>query len=57
MKRKSPIKKGDWVSASSTVFDGDEPGSYSDAHPERCHGIVLEKMKGNVVREGQMETG
>ena len=49
-KGKTQIKKGDWVSASPTVFDGDEPGSYSDGHPERCHGIVLEKRKGGLVK-------
>lgn len=48
--KKGGIKKGDWVSAPSTIFDGDEPGSYSNGHPERCHGIVVKKDKGGVVR-------
>ena len=28
------------VSVPATIFDGDDPGSYSDENPERCFGIV-----------------
>ena len=34
------IGVGDVVSVPATIFDGDEPGSYSDENPERCFGIV-----------------
>jgi hypothetical protein len=48
-KRLIPAKKatllqpacGDLVSCSPTLFDGNQPGSYSDDHPERCFGIVI----------------
>jgi hypothetical protein len=40
------IAKGDVVSASPTIFDGDVPGSFSESFPERFFGIV-EAVKAN----------
>jgi hypothetical protein len=40
------IVKGDVVSVSPTIFDGDAPGSFSESFPERCFGIV-ESIKAN----------
>lgn len=34
------IVRGDVVSVSPTIFDGDKPGSYSNKNPERCYGVV-----------------
>jgi translation initiation factor IF-1 len=34
------IVRGDVVSVCPTIFDGDEPGSYSEDNPERCYGVV-----------------
>ena len=34
------IERGDVVSVSPTIFDGDKPGSYSEENPERCYGVV-----------------
>ena len=39
-------KKGDIVSASPTIFDGGVPGQFSDAHPERCFGVVQFQREG-----------
>jgi len=39
------IRKGDVVSASAQIFDGDEPGSYSDSNPDRCFGQVVAVTK------------
>ena len=49
MKRKKKIAKGDLVSCASTIFDGDEPGSYSDGQPERCYGVATSGVKRGVV--------
>ena len=35
------ITKGDVVSVNATIFDGEEPGSFSRTFPERCYGLVL----------------
>ena len=32
--------KGDLVSVSLEVFDGDIPGQYSHYHPDRCYGVI-----------------
>jgi len=32
---------GDLVSCSPTVFDGNQPGSFSGDHPERCFGVGI----------------
>ena len=36
------IAVGDVVSVSPTTFDGQEPGSFSAAFPERCYGSVVD---------------
>ena len=41
---------GDLVSAKATVFDGDNPGSYSRDNPARCFGVVTRTQgKGRVL--------
>ena len=44
------ISKGDRVSVDATVFDGDEPGSYSNDYPGRHYGVVTSFKSKNVVR-------
>ena len=39
------IKVGDLVSCDPTLFDGDVPGSYSEVHPERPLGRVMNILK------------
>ena len=39
------IGKGDVVSLPSQAFDGEEPGSFSDDHPDPCFGQVLKVSK------------
>ena len=34
------IVRGDVVSVAATLFDGDNPGSYSQDNPGRCYGVV-----------------
>jgi len=36
------IAVGDLVSLPSSAFDGNDPGSFSDEHPERCMGKLLQ---------------
>ena len=43
------ITKGDVVSAPPTIFDGDEPGSFSEENPGRCFGIVEDAKKNGLV--------
>ena len=38
--RRKKVVRGDVVSVSPTIFDGDKPGSYSKENPERCYGVV-----------------
>ena len=40
---KHKLMRGDRVSIPSTAFDGDDPGSYSSSHPDRCFGHVLKR--------------
>ena len=44
------ISKGDRVSVDATLFDGDEPGSYSNDHPGRHYGVVTSFKSKNLVR-------
>ena len=39
--RPANIKKGDIVSLPATAFDGDDPGSFSQDHPDVCVGQVV----------------
>ena len=48
--KKWKIRKGDVVSASTTIFDGNEPGSFSDSNPDRCYGQVVEVTKKGLAR-------
>ena len=41
IKSRRNLKVGDVVSVSPTIFDGKEPGSFSQTFPERCYGTVL----------------
>ena len=34
---RTKIGKGDVVSVPATIFDGDDPGSYSNEFPDRCY--------------------
>ena len=51
-KRLIPAKKatllqpacGDLLSCSPTLFDGNQPGSFSGNHPERCYGVVIKTV-------------
>ena len=43
------LKKGDVVSVSPTIFDGDDPGSYSIKCPERCYGTVQDVKSSGLV--------
>jgi hypothetical protein len=40
-KTKTGLKPGDAISVAPEMFDGNEPGSYSNDHPERQFGTVL----------------
>ena len=53
--RKSAV--GDLISASPTVFDGDEPGSWSNEKPARCYGIVTKTLAGGKVLQVRWTEG
>ena len=42
LSKKFKLKTGDYVSAEARIFDGDQPGSFSDENPERQFGTVTE---------------
>ena len=46
---RTKIGKGDVVSVPATIFDGDDPGSYSNEFPDRCFGTVESVSKKGIV--------
>ena len=46
---RTKIGKGDVVSVPATIFDGDDPGSYSNEFPDRCYGTVESVSKKGIV--------
>jgi hypothetical protein len=44
------LVKGDRVSVDATVFDGEEPGSYSNFHPGRHYGVLTSFKSKTVAR-------
>ena len=53
--RKPGIKVGDLVSLPATSFDGENPGSFSNDHPEPCVGKVLEMKPNGLTRVKWLE--
>jgi hypothetical protein len=51
------LKRGDAVSISSKVFDGDNPGSYSKSHPERQLGTVARVWAGRKLAQVEYADG
>ena len=51
------LKRGDAVSVSSKVFDGDNPGSYSKLHPERQLGSVVRVWAGRKIAQVEYADG
>ena len=51
------IKRGDAVSVSSKVFDGNNPGSFSKSNPERQHGTVARVWAGRKIAQVEYEDG
>jgi hypothetical protein len=43
------LREGDVVSVLPTIFDGDEPGSFSIECPERCYGTVVDVKSSGLV--------
>ena len=52
------VVRGDLVSCKSTLFDGDQPGSYSDDAPARSYGVAVGGVEKGIIRirfEGEDE--